>query len=345
VAPGVTLARGIVAEGSTRAAPFVKFRGQVHALALRRRGLRRSPVARYLISDPDKASPFWVEHEEVSRLVSPPEAEDPVGEGGEEHPPQPAPAQPGRPAAAEPSPVPEGVRALGYVSAAGNGDREANTMREQAALIDSLCERRGWRLLEVVRDVESAGGGSLRRPGLAYAVERLSKGEASCLVVSHLGRLSRSAAELGRVLERLNRSGGRLVVVDVGLDTASDAGRIAANSLVRVGAWERGRTLDSTRKGLEAARARREATGHEATGRPAVEDIPALKGYILEMRSEGMTLEAIAERLNAEGVPTLRGGKKWRPSSVQAAVGYRRPRRRRAASIGPEVRGEGVDPM
>ena len=38
-----------------------------------------------------------------------------------------------------------------------------------------------------------------------------------------------------------------------------------------------------------------------------------------------MTLQAIADRLNAEGIPTVRGGAKWRPSSVQAAVGYRRP--------------------
>jgi hypothetical protein len=38
-----------------------------------------------------------------------------------------------------------------------------------------------------------------------------------------------------------------------------------------------------------------------------------------------MTLQAIADQLNAEGVPTLRGGKKWRPSSIQGALGYRRP--------------------
>ena len=43
------------------------------------------------------------------------------------------------------------------------------------------------------------------------------------------------------------------------------------------------------------------------------------------MRAANMTLQAIADQLNAEGVPTLRGGAKWRPSSVQAALGYRRP--------------------
>jgi hypothetical protein len=47
---------------------------------------------------------------------------------------------------------------------------------------------------------------------------------------------------------------------------------------------------------------------------------------IVMMRNEGMTLQAIADRLNAEGVPTLRGGSEWRPSSVQAAAGYRRPK-------------------
>jgi hypothetical protein len=40
-----------------------------------------------------------------------------------------------------------------------------------------------------------------------------------------------------------------------------------------------------------------------------------------------MTLQAIADRLNEECVPTVRGGAKWRHSSVQAAAGYRRRQR------------------
>ena len=45
------------------------------------------------------------------------------------------------------------------------------------------------------------------------------------------------------------------------------------------------------------------------------------------MRASGMTLQAIADTLNREGVPTIRGGALWRPSSVQAATGYKRPAR------------------
>jgi hypothetical protein len=45
------------------------------------------------------------------------------------------------------------------------------------------------------------------------------------------------------------------------------------------------------------------------------------------MRAAPMTLQAIADQLNAEEVPTLRGGAQWRPSSIQAALGYKRPSR------------------
>jgi peptidoglycan hydrolase-like protein with peptidoglycan-binding domain/DNA invertase Pin-like site-specific DNA recombinase len=324
-ASGIALARGVVAEGMARAASIGRFKGHVHALVLGKRGLRGTQDARYLISDPEKALPFWVDQGEIDRLGRE-EAESAEKDHGRtataEEPPSQAEGPPAEDAG--PMSIPDQTQVLGYVSVEQNGDPGAAEMREQAQSIDELCRRRGWNLLELVRDVETAGGGSLKRPGLMYAIERVAKGEASCIVVSELNRLSHSAVDLSRVLDTLARTNGRLVVMDVGLDTASDAGRIAANSLLRVGSWERRRVLESTRKGLAAARARR-----AAAGLPAVEDIPALKERILEMRGEGMTLQAIADQLNDEGVPTMRGGQLWRPSSVQAALGYRRPRRRR----------------
>jgi hypothetical protein len=36
-----------------------------------------------------------------------------------------------------------------------------------------------------------------------------------------------------------------------------------------------------------------------------------------------MTLQAIADTLNKEGVPTARGGAQWRPSSIQSTLGRR----------------------
>jgi hypothetical protein len=92
------------------------------------------------------------------------------------------------------------------------------------------------------------------------------------------------------------------VAVHAGLDTSTEEGQLAADALISVGEFDNGRPR-----------------------RPAVQDLPALRKHIVAMRASGMTLQAIANRLNAEGVPTLRGGKQWRPSSVQVALGYRRP--------------------
>jgi DNA invertase Pin-like site-specific DNA recombinase len=165
--------------------------------------------------------------------------------------------------------------------------------------------------------------------GLAYAVERLANARPSCLVVADLGRLSGSAPELGRIIQWLRERDVRLVAVNAELDTSTSEGRLAADALISVGELEHERHAQQTRGGV--------ATAMEKGGpisRPAVHDLPALTNHIVAMRSSGMTLQAIADRLNAEGVPTLRGGKMWRPSSVQVAAGYRRPgQSRRAGSL------------
>jgi len=212
------------------------------------------------------------------------------------------------------------VRALGYVSVTDPGVQLEAALREQIAAIDALCERRGWRLTDVARELPNPQGMGMGRPRLFYALKRLAKGEASCLIVTEFWRLSSSAADLARILGWLRRRELRLVVVDVELDTATREGRLAADALISVGELERRRQTRQPGEGLARARPR-----DTPISRPAVRHLPALKKHIEVMRSAGMTLQAIADRLNAQGVPTLRGGKKWRPSSVQAAAGYRRP--------------------
>ena len=219
-----------------------------------------------------------------------------------------------------PGPEPTTVRALGYVSVPSTAAADGGVLEAQAEAIGRLCAQRGWQLLHLVRDIENGHPKGMERPGLLYALERIAQGEASCLVVSELERLSRSAADLGRIVDWLDQRDGRLVAIDLRLDTGSAQGRLTARTLVAVGQWEGRRIAQQTKKGLAAARARR-----AATGRPAVEDIPALKQRIVQMRQAGMTLQAIADQLNQQNTPTLRGGQKWRPSSVQAAAGYRRP--------------------
>src|SRR3954471_18947982 len=215
-----------------------------------------------------------------------------------------------------PGPGPR-VRALGYVSVPHDRPLEA-AAGAQAQAIEAACAARGWAFVAGVREPEPANGKGLERPGLTHALARLERGEADCLVVTELSRLTRSAAEVGELLDRLGRARVRLVVLDLEMDTDTNSGQLVAKALATVSAWERERLSERTRRGLAAARER------GATGRPAVRDRPELVERITAMRGSGMTLQAIADALNAQGEPTVRGGTRWRPSSVQAALGYKR---------------------
>jgi peptidoglycan hydrolase-like protein with peptidoglycan-binding domain/DNA invertase Pin-like site-specific DNA recombinase len=221
---------------------------------------------------------------------------------------------------------PAGQPVLGYASvrptALGGQKKEIHAQLEAIA---SACRQRRLVLIDVVREREPDHGKALERPALGYALQRIADGEAQGLVVADLSRLGRSVTDLGEVLEWFSRARARLVSVIPGLDTGEHSGRLAARALIDVSGWERERLSERTRKGLEAAR--REG---RRGGRSGVADNPELRERIARMRAEGMTLQAIADRLNEEGVPTIRGGAKWRPSSVQAATGYRRPRQRAA---------------
>jgi DNA invertase Pin-like site-specific DNA recombinase len=210
--------------------------------------------------------------------------------------------------------APAGDSALGYmlVDRATNGGDPGKAIRE-------LCGSRGYRLGKVVRDVEVAAGDQQARPALRWVLDQLAADEAQILVVAELGHLTDTAADLPDLLRWLSMRNRRLIAIDVRLDTATEAGERTADALAQVGGWEREKLSQRTRRGLAAARSRGPA------GRPAVADTPELRERIVAMREEGMTLQGIADALNEEGVPTIRGGAKWRPSSVQAATGYRRP--------------------
>ena len=158
--------------------------------------------------------------------------------------------------------------------------------------------------LEIIKTIWTGEGS---REGVVPALQHLARGEAEVLVAARLGLVAASLSELVDLLAWLERGGGRLVALAPPFDSAGDRATVAV--LEEVAGWER--------------------AGHPARkrkGRPGLaEQAPELFAYIHALREQGLGLKAIAERLNEDGYRTPRGGKRWRPSSVQAALGYRRP--------------------
>jgi DNA invertase Pin-like site-specific DNA recombinase len=236
-------------------------------------------------------------------------------------------------------------RVLGYLMVCGGarddpGGRAARAadVRAGARAIGAWCERRGWSLAKVVHDVEPASGRWSDRPGLAYVLEQIGDRHAGGIVVCRLGDLTGSVRELGALLRWLVDVEALLIALDLELDSSTAAGDAALRALIDVADWERSRIDDRTRRALAAVGAQR-----GSVSRPALRDDPELSARIATMRSSGMSLQAIADALNADGVPTLRGGSHWRPSSVQAATGYKRPPARAGAIPPPPRRASDPD--
>jgi DNA invertase Pin-like site-specific DNA recombinase len=208
-------------------------------------------------------------------------------------------------------------RLIGYVTVerSVNGDK----LHSQARAIDEACEQAGWQLLAIVRDTE--GGRTFDRPGLRYALERIADGEAAGLIVSDLKLLSRSVVDLGSLLAWFWDAGAALIALDLGVDTSTREGHHAASALITLSAWERERTAQGA--GLHVAEGRSGARDPDAGW---LADRPDLVERIASMKRHGMTLRAIANQLNGEQVPTVRGGTEWRASTVQAVLNYHRGR-------------------
>jgi DNA invertase Pin-like site-specific DNA recombinase/peptidoglycan hydrolase-like protein with peptidoglycan-binding domain len=218
---------------------------------------------------------------------------------------------------------------LGYLTVA----RGASDLQAGARTIGAWCERRGWSLAKVVHDVEPTSGRLSDRPGLAYALGQIADGHACGIVVCRLGDLTGSVTELAALLRWLVDVEALVIALDFELDSSTAAGTAALRALIQVADGERDRIDDRTRRAPAAVGSR---SGR--VGRPAVRDDPELSSRIAAMRSRGMSLQAIADALNADGVPTLRGGSHWRPSSVQAATGYKRPPGRPGGILLPPLR-------
>lgn len=164
------------------------------------------------------------------------------------------------------------------------------------------------------------------RAGLRRALGCISEGRADTLYLPRLGNAVHSFGELIRLLHWLEQARGDLVAADVGFDTASEAGHATLTLLREIERWEH--QPDPRRR---------------PRGRPGlVVESPALAQRIAALRERGLSLKAIADELNREGVPTPRGGADWRPSSVQSALGYRRPRPPVPGAPPPRPRGPGA---
>jgi len=204
---------------------------------------------------------------------------------------------------------------IGYVRVAPReraGERPG--LDAQRLALADAARARGWDIVRVEEDVRS--GRTLRRPGLRAALAGCTSGEAEGVVVARLDRLTYSLADLAELVSEAVEEGFTIVSLDPDVDLHADGGRAVGAVLAEAARWQPraitspGRALARSSPGLGIGR---------RPGRPSSTP-PEVAARIRELRAEGMTLQAICDTLNAEGVPTPRGGATWRPTSLRSVL-------------------------
>jgi DNA invertase Pin-like site-specific DNA recombinase len=206
------------------------------------------------------------------------------------------------------------MQVIGYVRV--STDEQSNSgagLAAQRSAIQAECERRGWKLVEIIEDAGYSAK-DLKRPGVQVALETLKAGDAAGLVVAKLDRLSRSMLDFTAIMAKATKEGWALVALDCAVDTTTPAGEAMANVLATFAQFERRLIGQRTRQALAAKRA-----AGVRLGRP--QSLPAdVRARIVSARQAGRSFAAIAGELNADHVQTAQGGKQWWPSTVRSAA-------------------------
>jgi DNA invertase Pin-like site-specific DNA recombinase len=187
-------------------------------------------------------------------------------------------------------------------------------LEAQEAAARRTCEVRGWQVVAVVADAGVSGTvDPLSRPAMAEAVALLCSGGGDVLVASKLDRLSRSAFDLLGLVKQSESCGFAIATSDGAVDSTSPVGRFITTAMAGVAELERALIAERTRNALAAKKARGARLGRPVT-------LPAeVRSLVAKLRREGLSLAAIADRLNIDGHRNGTGGEFTR-SAVQKIV-------------------------
>jgi DNA invertase Pin-like site-specific DNA recombinase len=201
-------------------------------------------------------------------------------------------------------------------------------MEGQAAAVEANANQNGETIVARYTEIES--GRNSDRPKLAKALSHAKRSKAT-LCVAKLDRLARDVEFFARVMNSEadfvacdNPAANRLTLHILAAVAEAEAKAISDRTIAALAAAKaRGTLLGSARrghwKGREQARlnglAKARTLSAVIRSERAEQAYADLRPGMADMRANGMTLAAIADRLNSEG-HTTRRGKLWNPIQV-----------------------------
>ena len=184
----------------------------------------------------------------------------------------------------------------------------------QERQLQQAAEMAGYTNIELVREEGRSGKNISGRPALTDALKRLDAGEAKALFVTRIDRLARSTQDFLSVVDRANKNGWRLVMLDLNLDTSSYQGRFVVTIMSALAEMERGIIAERQKDVHKDRRARGVVWGVDMG--PKNKTPEEIKQRVTAERSSGASYRKIADGLNRDQVPT-QNGRQWYPTTVR----------------------------
>ncbi|WP_161883650.1 recombinase family protein [Deinococcus alpinitundrae] len=191
-------------------------------------------------------------------------------------------------------------------------------LEAQQANVAAFARTRGYEVIASFTEVET-GTNKRQRPELASALEQ-AKREGAELMIAKLDRLARNVHFVSGLME----SRVRFTAVDL-----PEVDSLTVHILAAVAEKEAKMISTRTKDALKAAKVRGVKLGNpenlthkarlrgaQARRHQAFEAYRLVSGHIQLLRSQGLSLQKIATRLNAEGHRTVMG-KHWQPTQVR----------------------------
>jgi DNA invertase Pin-like site-specific DNA recombinase len=215
-----------------------------------------------------------------------------------------------------------------YRVSTGRQGKSGLGLEAQRQAVATYLNGGDWQIVDEHTEVES--GKNSDRPALekALAAARLHR---AALVVSKVDRLTRSVAFLSRLLEagvdvrfadlpQIEGATGRFMLQQMVAVAELEAGMISTRTKAALAAAKkrgtvlggfRGKVPTAKHRALSAAIRQRKADGRAADIAPTIKALQA---------AGATSLRAIADGLNAQGIPTARGDGEWTATQVMRVL-------------------------
>lgn len=227
------------------------------------------------------------------------------------------------------------TKAVGYLRV--STEEQAQTgfgLDAQEEAVRKFADAVGLDLLEVIAD----GGisGTTRpadRPGFGQVLALAERRAVSVVLVKRFDRIARNIALAVTASNDLDKTHGVTIrSVTEGIDTGSPAGKMIFGLLAAMAEGERDAIVDRTKGGRMQKAGQggfaggRAPYGYRTDGRGGLVVDEAKRAVVLRIFNEngaGRTLQAIANGLNADGIPSATG-RRWHPSTVSYLLDNRK---------------------